>query len=124
MRALTWQAFRQLIRYEFFLLRHDFATLHSKVHLLTVSSRRTELGDVERICAAVAYACILYPKEVLCLQRSAVAVALLRQYGVPAEMVIGAQRLPMKVHAWVEVNGRVVNDKPEIQADYVIMERC
>src|SRR6267142_2468310 len=27
-------------------------------------------------------------------------------------MVIGAQQMPFKAHAWVEVDGRVVNDKP------------
>ena len=26
-------------------------------------------------------------------------------------MVIGAQQMPFKTHAWVEVDGRVVNDK-------------
>ncbi len=72
----------------------------------------------------MAYACIWYPKQVLCLQRSAVAVTMLRRYGIPAEMVIGAQRLPLKAHAWVEVGGRVVNDKPEVQSDYLVMERC
>jgi hypothetical protein len=58
------------------------------------------------------------------LQRSSVAVTLLRRHGIFAEMVIGAQRLPLKAHAWVEVDGRVVNDKPEVQTDYIVMERC
>jgi hypothetical protein len=49
---------------------------------------------------------------------------MLRSRGVHAEMVIGAQRLPLKAHAWVEVDGRVVNDKPEVQTDYLVMERC
>jgi hypothetical protein len=124
MRALIWLALLDLIRHDLFLLRHDFSALHSKVHLLPVSSHRPRPEDAERICRAVAYACIWYLKPVLCLQRSAVAVTLLRQYGIPAEMVIGAQRLPLKAHAWVEVDGRVVNDKPEVQTDYLVMERC
>ena len=85
---------------------------------------KTAPKDAARICQAVAYACIWYAKPVLCLQRSAVAVTLLRKYGILAEMVIGAQRLPLKAHAWVEVDGRVVNDKPEVQTDYLVMERC
>ena len=124
MRALFLQAFVQLVRHDLFLYRHDFAALHSKVHLLSVASHEYGAGDMEAICHAVAYACIWYPKPVLCLQRSSVAVALLRRYGIHAEMVIGAQRLPLKAHAWVEVDGGVVNDKPEVQTDYLIMERC
>jgi hypothetical protein len=124
MRVLFWLAFLELIRHDLFLLRHDFSALHSKVHLLPVSTRPPQAGDAERICQAVAYACIWYLKPVLCLQRSAVAVTLLRQRGIPAEIVIGAQRLPLKAHAWVEVDGRVINDKPEVQTDYLVMERC
>ncbi len=89
-----------------------------------VASRRPIAGDTERICQAVAYACIWYPKTSLCLQRSAVTVTLLRRCGIHAEMVIGAQRLPLRAHAWVEVAGRVVNDKPEVQTEYLIMGRC
>jgi hypothetical protein len=124
MRALFLQAFVQLVRHDLFLYRHDFAALHSRVHLLPVAPRQYADGDVEAICGAVAYACIWYLHPVLCLQRSSVTAAMLRHYGIRGEMVIGAQRLPLKAHAWVEVDGRVVNDKPEVQADYLIMERC
>lgn len=124
MRALFWHAAAQLVRYDLFLLRHDFSALHSKVRLLPIVPRESECGDTQKICQAVAYACIWYARPVLCLQRSAVAVTLLRHYGISAEMVIGAQRLPLKAHAWVEVDGRVVNDKPEVQTDYLVMERC
>lgn len=78
----------------------------------------------EAVCAAIDMACIWYRKEVLCLQRSAVATCLLRQYGVAAEMVMGSQQLPFKSHAWVEVDGRVVNDKPYVNQMYAVVERC
>jgi hypothetical protein len=124
MRFLVPQAFLSLIKHDLFLWRHDFAALHTKTHLLPVAPQQPGLNDIEKITQSVAYACIWYPKKVLCLQRSSVAVALLRRYGIHAEMVIGAQRLPLKAHAWVEVSGRVVNDKPEVQTDYFVMERC
>jgi hypothetical protein len=124
MRALFGQALAHLVLHDIFLFRHDFSALHAKVHLLPVGPRQPTPGEIERICKAVAYASIWYAKPVLCLQRSAVAVTLLRKYGIRAEMVIGAQRLPLKAHAWVEVDGRVVNDKPQVQTDYLIMERC
>jgi hypothetical protein len=49
---------------------------------------------------------------------------LLKQYGVAAQMVIGAQQLPFKAHAWVEVGGSVANDKPYTPEMYVVLDRC
>ena len=70
------------------------------------------------------FACVLYPKQVLCLQRSAATTLLLRRRGIAAEMVIGAQLLPFKSHAWVESEGAVVNDKPYVREIYRILDRC
>jgi len=61
---------------------------------------------------------------VLCLQRSAATTMLLRRHGAAAEMVIGAQVLPFKSHAWVEVDRVIVNDKPYIKEIYQELERC
>jgi hypothetical protein len=70
------------------------------------------------------YACVFYVKRVLCLQRSAATTILLRRYGWSAEMVIGAQILPFKSHAWCEIKGEVVNDKPYMKDIYQVLERC
>ena len=69
-------------------------------------------------------ACIWYWKQVLCLQRSAATACLLKHHGVAAQMVIGAQQMPFKAHAWVEVGGRVVNDKPYTPEMYSVLDRC
>jgi len=61
---------------------------------------------------------------VLCLQRSATAACLLKKCGLAARLVIGAQQLPFKAHAWVEVEGRVVNDKPYMEEMYSVLDRC
>ena len=79
---------------------------------------------VERICSAVDMACIWYWKEALCLQRSAATVCLLKQAWMRAQMVIGAQQLPFRAHAWVEVDGRVVNDKSYTPEIYAVLDRC
>jgi hypothetical protein len=49
---------------------------------------------------------------------------LLKQHGIAAQLVIGAQQMPFKAHAWVEVDGRVVNDKPYMSEIYAVLERC
>jgi hypothetical protein len=69
-------------------------------------------------------ACLWYPKRVLCLHRSAATACLLRKYGVPAEMVLGVQQLPFRAHAWVEVAGRTVNDRPYVNELYLVLDRC
>jgi hypothetical protein len=68
-------------------------------------------------------ACVFYFKKVLCLQRSAATTLLLRRYGWSAEMVTGVQIFPYKAHAWVELNNRVVNDKPYVSEIYQVLER-
>ena len=76
------------------------------------------------LCRAVDFACVFYFKRVLCLQRSAATAVLLRRRGWPAQMVIGAQLLPFQSHAWVEIGGCVVNDKPYIEEIFQVLDRC
>ncbi len=123
MRRLIFRSLIELLRYDLFLRKHDFFALYEQVRSVTIAPRVSEPSDIDAICTAVAHACMWYPKHALCLQRSTVATVLLRQHGIPAKLTIGAQRLPLKSHAWVEVDGRVVNDKPEVQADYLILDR-
>lgn len=80
--------------------------------------------SVEDICHSIDLVCAFYPKQVLCLQRSAATALLLRRNGWRAEMIIGVQMLPFNSHAWVEVNGAVVNDKPYVTEMYHVLERC
>jgi hypothetical protein len=79
---------------------------------------------VEQICAAVNVACILYWKQVLCLQRSAATACLLKRYGVHAQLVFGAQQTPFRAHAWVEVDGVIVNDKAYMREVYAVLAKC
>jgi hypothetical protein len=51
-----------------------------------------------------------YPRRVDCLLGSAVTWSLLIRHGVAAELHIGVQKYPLYAHAWVEHQGRVVND--------------
>jgi hypothetical protein len=69
-------------------------------------------------------ACVFYFKHVMCLQRSAATTLLLRRHGLRAELVIGAHILPFKSHAWTEIDGVVVNDKPYMMDIYRVLERC
>lgn len=72
---------------------------------------------------AVDEACVWYVKRVACLQRSAVGVWLLRRHGTPAELVIGYRPIPFESHAWIEVDGQVVNDRPQYQTAFMVLDR-
>lgn len=121
---LFLQAWLTLLAYDLFSALCGFATIYSMVRRWSVARRTTDPSNVDRICSAVNYACIWYPKHVLCLQCAFVTTYLLRKHGVDANMVLGAQKLPFKAHAWVEVDGRTVNERSNVQEIYAVWDRC
>jgi hypothetical protein len=89
-----------------------------------LAPRRPDPAAARRITQAVDRAAVRYFKRAWCLQRSATNVCLLRLRGIEAELVIGARKLPFAAHAWVEVEGEVVNNHPVVQQRYAVLERC
>ena len=124
MSFLVLRAYLLLIQIDFHLARGNFDTLYNKVRNYPIDEKPVLGNSVDQICSAVDIACIWYWKEALCLQRSAAAACLLKGFGVRAQLVIGAQQLPFRAHAWVEVNGRVVNDKSYTPEMYAVLDRC
>lgn len=124
MSLLTIRAYLALIRFDYFLARKNFAGLNRAVRRRPCRSGLLTGATAEQICDAVDLACMWYWKHVLCLQRSAATACLLKDHGVPAQLVIGAQHTPFRAHAWVEVNGRVVNDKSYTNELYAVLDRC
>ena len=124
MRFLQLKAFWALFMFDIRRLGKNFAKLHMKVLSSKVADRRVPPEIIPRVCAVVNRACIWYPKSVLCLQRSAVTTLLLRNCGVSAQMVLGAQRIPFRAHAWVEVNGQPINERIDVHQIFGVWERC
>jgi hypothetical protein len=124
MSFLVLRAYMRLIHFDLYLTRGNFSALYEQVRTFPLGKRAPAPNAVERICSAVDMACIWYWKEALCLQRSAATACVLKRYGVPAQLVIGAQQMPFRTHAWVEVEGRVVNDKPYTAEMYAVLDRC
>lgn len=121
---LVLRAYLRLIQFDLYLTRGNFQALREKVRSYPITTVAVPVNPIERVCAAVDMACIWYWKEVLCLQRSAAATCLLKRHGVPAQMILGAQQIPFKAHAWVEVDGHVVNDKPYMREMYAVLDKC
>jgi hypothetical protein len=122
--SLIVKAYLKLIHFDRYLSRLDFSGLYDEVRTFPTSQQVPPPDAIEHICSAMDRACIWYWKQALCLQRSAATTCLLRRHGVSAQMVIGARQIPFKAHAWVEVDGRVVNDKTYAPEMYAVLERC
>ena len=103
--------------------RLGFAKAYQFVRRCKRSRRAPRLDTVERIVWAVEEACIWYYKRVYCLQRSAVCTWMFRRWGVEADLVIGFRPAPIDSHAWVEVNGQVVNDRPQYKKFFIVLDR-
>jgi hypothetical protein len=97
-------------------------------HPLTPSPQRGE-GELElgirakRIAGTVRMVDVAarhLPWQPSCLPRSLVLWFLLRRQGVAADLRIGVRKhdRQLEAHAWVEVDHRVVNDVPDISAEY------
>ncbi len=96
------------------------ATTQQEINLPDASRSRSPW---EKICEAVEIACVLYFKQVHCLQRSSVTVRLLRSSGWDAHLVIGVQMTPFMSHSLVELDDVVVNDKPYMRQKYRVLSQ-
>jgi hypothetical protein len=101
---------------------HRFHALLSRIPVR--SPERDSAALANALARVVDRAAAFYFKRAWCLQRSAVAMAVMRFYGVPAKLAIGVHRVPFQAHAWVELHGRVINDRPWLPQSFTVIESC
>jgi hypothetical protein len=123
-RFLLLQALLMLLTFDICRFGNNFFNIYRAVKSFPCANRDAPPETVEKICKAVRHACAVYPKRVLCLQRSLVTTCLARKFGVAAEMVIGVQKMPLRSHAWTEVNGAPINEGRDVQSIYLLWDRC
>ena len=110
--VVTARAFCALVQYELTHSCTGFGHIQRQLTRTNQSRRPSNPHRIPLVCEAVNLASCFYFKPVRCLQKSVVTVRLLRRYGVDAHLVVGYRLSPFFSHAWVEVEGRVVNDSP------------
>lgn len=90
--------------------------------------RRTEAFEAERVAWIVKITAMYGPWAANCLQRSVVLWWYLRARGLDADLRIGVRRDPerggLDFHAWVEHDGLVVNDRPDVRERYATFDRA
>jgi hypothetical protein len=122
---LFLKSYLLLVRVDITLSIRGFTCLYDAVRKeRTVSISEKPRIPFERLCHSMDLACVFYPKTVLCLQRSAAAIFLLRPYGWAVEFVTGCAVETFEHHAWVELAGQVLNDKPYMLEMYEVLDRC
>lgn len=107
---LTAKAFYTLTRYDLASKLVGFRSVGWQLGRPAAVRKAHDSQMTALLCEAVNLAACFYFKPVRCLQRSAVVVRLLREYGINGRLVIGFRPSPFLAHAWAEVDGRVVND--------------
>ena len=121
---LSLEAYIRLAGHDLLMSRGDLAALLRTIKNCRVRPTTCSSAHLEKVARSLDLACAFYPKQALCLQRSAVLVKMLRRRGVPAKIVIGAQKLPFKAHAWVEVDDKILNDRLASREKFLVMEVC
>ena len=106
---LVFRALYEITRYEVVLSLRGSGRILSQLKRQSVTARTATAEFEKVICDAVLLATCFYWKPVLCLQRAVCTVRLLRKNGINARLVIGYRPSPFFSHAWVEVDGRVLD---------------
>lgn len=101
----------------------SFGRMHTWLRGMRVRAGVAREDRVADVIWAVDEACVWYLKRAACLQRSVVATWLLRREGIAATLVIGCRPVPFESHAWVEVEGAVVNDRPQYPRVFTVLDR-
>ena len=120
---LAMRAMCELCRYDLVAATLGFRAVHRGLERLRCKRRPAHAGLETSILRTVAAVSSFYWKPVRCLHRSVVTVRLLRRYGIAGQVVIGCRAVPFASHAWVEVDGRVINDSSGYQQKLRVLER-
>jgi len=121
---LTLKAYWKLVHFDRYLMQRDFSGLYHEVRSFPISQETPPPDAIERVCSAVDMACIWYWETgpvPATIGSHRLSTETLRY---TAQLVIGAQQIPFKAHAWVEVDRRVVNDKLYTPEMYAVLDRC
>jgi hypothetical protein len=86
---------------------------------------RVAVGDVRGLATWVEIAIRHYPRPLSCLPRALALRTMLSRRGLSARLRIGATRNAETIlaHAWVEHDGHVLDDAPDVAVRYVPLER-
>lgn len=90
----------------------------TKNHFFLPSSQ-----DLNNLASIVNQSCLVFPKRTKCLEWAIAFVLLALKKGWKCNLEIGVQNYPFYAHAWVECNGKVICDEPDLRDKLSIILR-
>ena len=123
--SLFFRAYMLLIFVDFGLRFFGFPKIVKiclkEVKLAENSTASLDWDKISKTVRIAQKAFLFYLKpQTKCLERSLVICSLLRRLGIPAQFCIGCPKYPpFNFHAWVECEGRIVNDFDSIKDTYI-----
>lgn len=124
MKKLVLRSWVTLLSVDVLMRLRGFQALYRKVRKEQIGKAASPNPSSDVLCHAMNLACVFYYRTVSSLERSAATTLMLRRHGWSADMVIGVQIFPMDSYTWVEIEGRIVNDEPDLTEIYQVLERC
>lgn len=114
---LIIEAFFELVKIHFILKVGKISKLirFLQRRLAIESNTTVSLEQISLLGAALDKVCLFYPKKTYCLPWAGTLALLAFKRGWKCQFFIGIQTLPFYAHAWIEYQGKIVNDSLEIQ---------
>lgn len=104
--SLSWLSFRILGWSRTISLWQQW---HSPIEVSEALNKQEVIQTVDKMVREAAASKLFLP--MVCKERALVGYHLLRSlYGLPATLIVGIDRYPFQVHAWVECNGVIITD--------------
>ena len=97
-----------------------FTHLQSRLDTVTAYD---EAEDVDIVCHKIHLASLNLPFRTACLENALVSALRLANHGIATEFVIGIQPAPFMAHAWINHQGQVVLDRPDLNAALIPLVR-
>ena len=106
--------------------RLNFAGFASVIRHLKTKAQKCKPGfsgpcDFECLMAALHRAYFFFPKKIKCLEWSAALILMGLRRNRRCNLIIGVQKYPFLAHAWVEEEGTVIGDRPELSTQLSII---
>ncbi|MFI8577850.1 lasso peptide biosynthesis B2 protein [Rossellomorea aquimaris] len=81
------------------------------------------LHNLHSLCKEINELCDrhLFVKKAECLHQSILAASILLKKGYHIDLKIGVSKKDFSAHAWVEYDGKILNDQPEVHNQYNVI---
>ncbi|MBU0455432.1 MAG: lasso peptide biosynthesis B2 protein [Gammaproteobacteria bacterium] len=112
---LFFKAYFCLIQVCWTLKRKGFYALIQKIKTAEKrKSNHNRTPNFEPLIKAMHKACYFYPAHTACLEWASALTLLALKQNIPCRLQIGVQNLPFAAHAWVEYEGKIIADQPNL----------